>query len=139
MSNRHAKPVTAESLLREFVVALVGEEFNLRPSPSEEREIAKYAAKFDEWARGKPMTNLTGKLIVYNLTPDQAIAATLGNGTCEDLGGTDHNGEQVFNCSKCGCVLRLYDNEGVNTLCTHFVYDYPRFCPSCGRELRGDA
>ena len=69
------------------------------------------------------------------LTPEQAVAATLGAGTCRDLGGTDANGEQVFNCSECGCVLSLYDRDGSNNLCTSFVFDYPRFCPECGARV----
>jgi hypothetical protein len=55
--------------------------------------------------------------------------------TCKDLGGTGANGEDVFNCSECGCVLSLYDGEGVNTLYTSFIYDYPRFCPECGKRI----
>lgn len=69
------------------------------------------------------------------LTPAQAIAATLGPGTCHDLGGTGANGEQVFNCSECGCVLSLYDRDGSNNLCTSFIFDYPRHCPECGRKV----
>lgn len=56
-------------------------------------------------------------------------------GTCKDLGGTGANGEQVFNCSECGCVLSLYDRDGTNTLCTGFIYDYPRYCPACGAKV----
>lgn len=62
-------------------------------------------------------------------------AATVGVGTCKDLGGTGANGEDVFNCSECGCVLSLYDGEGVNTLCTSLIHDYPRFCPECGARV----
>ena len=69
----------------------------------------------------------------------QAIAdelnAKLGSGTCDDLGGIDANGESTFHCSKCGCILSLYDSEGVNTLCTSFICDYPRFCPECGARI----
>lgn len=70
-----------------------------------------------------------------DLTPEQAIAATLGAGTCEDLGGTDANGRDVFNCSRCGCVLSLYDIDGSNNLCTSFIFDYPHFCPECGARV----
>lgn len=59
----------------------------------------------------------------------------LGPGTCRDLGGTGANDEQVFNCSECGCVLSLYDRDGSNNLCTSFVFDYPRYCPECGRMV----
>ena len=67
--------------------------------------------------------------------PEQAIEVTLGRGTCHDLGGTGANGEQVFNCSECGCVLSLYDRDGSNNLCTSFIFDYPRHCPECGRKV----
>ena len=66
----------------------------------------------------------------------RAIAATLGAEECEDEGGIGANGEQVFSCSECGCVLSLYDSDGMNTLCTGFVHDYPRFCPSCGKAVK---
>jgi hypothetical protein len=72
------------------------------------------------------------------ITPEQAIDATLGRGTCQDLGGTDENGQQVFNCSKCGCMLSLYYRDGINTMCTHFICDYPRYCPECGAEVVDD-
>lgn len=68
-------------------------------------------------------------------TPEQAIDATLGRGTCRDLSGTGANGEQVFKCSECGCVLSLYDRDGSNNLCTSFIFDYPRYCPECGRKV----
>lgn len=71
----------------------------------------------------------------YRFTPEQAIAATLGRGECQDLGGTGANDEQVFNCSECGCVLSLYDRDGSNNLCTSFIFDYPRYCPECGRKV----
>lgn len=75
-------------------------------------------------------------LRMFDATPEQAIAATLGGGECEDEGGIGANGEQAFNCSECGCVLSLYDSDGANTLCTGFVHDYPRFCPACGRSVK---
>ncbi len=94
----------------------------------------------------------------HDLTPEQAIDVTLGNdgperskngverssdgvaerGTCHDDGGTDENGRPVFNCDACGCVLSLYHRDGTNTMCTHYIYDYPRFCPACGRKVVGE-
>lgn len=70
-------------------------------------------------------------------TPEQAVAATLGPGTCHDLGGIGANEEQVFRCSECGCILSLYDRDGSNNLCTSFIFDYPRYCPECGRRVIG--
>ncbi len=55
--------------------------------------------------------------------------------TCHDLSGTGANGEQVFHCSECGCVMSLYDLDGANVLCTNHVFDYPRYCPNCGAEV----
>lgn len=55
--------------------------------------------------------------------------------TCHDLSGTGANGEQVFHCSECGCVMSLYDLDGANVLCTNHVFDYPRYCPNCGRMV----
>ena len=69
------------------------------------------------------------------ITPEQAVEATLGRGTCHDLGGIGANGEQVFNCSECHCVLSLYDRDGSNNLCTSFIFDYPRYCPECGKRV----
>ena len=54
---------------------------------------------------------------------------------CDDLGGVDYSGKPVFHCSKCSCVMSLYDSEGINTLCTNFICDYPRFCPECGSKV----
>lgn len=71
------------------------------------------------------------ELTVYTVTPQQAIDATLGRGECKDTGGADE-----FCCSECGCVLRLTDRDGLNTLCTGFIVDCPHYCPSCGRQVQ---
>lgn len=49
-------------------------------------------------------------------TPEQAIDATLGRGTCHDVA---LEGEW-FECSTCGCVRQLL---------------HPNFCPNCGRKV----
>ena len=79
--------------------------------------------------------HLSVDVAIMDASPEQAIAATLGRGTCHDASGFNENGEQVFNCDACGCVLSLYDRDGTNTMCTHYIYDYPRFCPACGRKV----
>lgn len=50
------------------------------------------------------------------LTPEQAIDATLGRGTCHD---TALEGEW-FECSECGTVRQLI---------------HPRYCPACGKRV----
>ena len=57
---------------------------------------------------------------IYHLTPEQAIDATLGRGTCHDTWDTELTGRLRFKCSECGAVpLEIT----------------PRFCPACGREV----
>ena len=53
---------------------------------------------------------------VWSCTPAQAIAATLGAGTCHDVA---IEGEW-FECSECRTVKRLI---------------HPNFCPNCGRKV----
>jgi hypothetical protein len=69
----------------------------------------------------------------YRKLPKEGEVAERGD--CHDAGGTDENGQQVFNCDACGCVLSLYHRDGTNTMCTHFIYDYPRYCPACRRRV----
>ena len=63
----------------------------------------------------------TGEVTVYHLTPEQAIEATLGRGTCEYVSWVaDNIAGIVFRCSKCGNV------------------EWPRprnYCPNCGRRV----
>ena len=50
-------------------------------------------------------------------TPEQAVEATLGRGTCHDVA---IEGEW-FECSECGTVKQLI---------------HPNYCPRCGREVK---
>lgn len=73
------------------------------------------------------------RLIVLHATPAQAIAATVGAGTCEDNGFI---GDDVwyFTCSKCGCEFEYMD----------FACEFaegrglgrPNFCPNCGCKVK---
>lgn len=66
-----------------------------------------------------------GKLLVRHgvdyLTPAQAIAATLGAGTCTDIG------RYCFTCSECGWAA----NEPHHALGGF----WPTYCPNCGRRV----
>lgn len=68
-----------------------------------------------------------GSLVVDMLTPEQAIAATLGSGTCElvetDSYSNANEVVHVLECSACG------------KSCEHVNGSYPK-CPHCGREVR---
>lgn len=73
-------------------------------------------------------------------TPEQAVEATLGRGTC-DMEFTqaaqfgDPNGEDsvfdvgMFRCTACG--TETYGMWNDNDECR----EWPRYCPSCGRRV----
>lgn len=56
-----------------------------------------------------------------DLTPEQAVEATLGRGTCKDTG------RYCFTCSECGWTA----NE------PHHILGgfWPYYCPNCGRKV----
>jgi hypothetical protein len=60
-------------------------------------------------------------LRMFDATPEQAIAATLGNGTCEIVLGEDDYGCDAMVCSKCF--------KKIDDACS------PNYCPSCGRRV----
>jgi len=63
------------------------------------------------------------------LTPEQAIAATVGHGTCHDKNGFDP--EIGFECTVCGAMVDCYMVTPVDT--GHEVQ--LKFCPNCGRRV----
>jgi len=68
------------------------------------------------------------------ITPEQAIAATLGSGTCRDEGDPSD-----FLCSECGA--RMYIDTGetytmIDSLGN--IIEQPNFCPNCGRRIKED-
>ena len=69
-------------------------------------------------------------LAVYNLTPEQAIAATLGSGTCElhDCDGSfSPVNRPVWRCD-CGAFMTQYTDAT--------TYHKPRFSPNCGKAVK---
>ena len=61
---------------------------------------------------------------LLRVSPEQAIEATLGRGTCHNLWDVELTGRLRFQCSKC---------EAVSLEIT------PRYCPVCGRQVVDDA
>ena len=64
-----------------------------------------------------------GKLAMFthDITPEQAVEATLGRGECRNL-------SKYVNWFECSCCGWTYD----------FVtdpYSGPRYCPNCGRRI----
>lgn len=74
--------------------------------------------------------SMDGTLIVTGLTPEQAIAATLGSGTGEWV--LEHSGTlyDKWRCSKCGYLF-------VEPRCDQGYMDLEaNFCPKCGVDFR---
>ena len=76
-------------------------------------------------------SNSGKRLAVYNLTPAQAIAATLGAGTChaiisDNLTESEGMGDAWADCSECGHLLFVL---------TDLNSEPPNFCPNCGRRV----
>ncbi len=71
-----------------------------------------------------------------NLTPEQAVEATLGRGTChietEESGFlTFMNVQREHTCGHCGTAFSLWYYTEDGDECD----EKPRFCPRCGREV----
>ena len=69
-------------------------------------------------------------LRLFDLTPEQAIEATLGRGECRVVCSREYIECKVdfFECSECGWSGAIDD---MKALC-----EYPRYCPNCGRKVR---
>ena len=74
---------------------------------------------------------LTGNVTVYHLTPEQAVEATLGRGTCEILGYDDGYDEGVDG------EMYQYADPRYFLSCEHEAYGSvaPNYCPVCGRKV----
>lgn len=59
-------------------------------------------------------------------TPEQAIAATLGRGECNDVWGDDPFA--AFRCSECGARHNVRSASDKHVI---------RFCYNCGRRVKG--
>lgn len=62
----------------------------------------------------------TLKVSMFDITPEQAIAATLGRGECHNIAGM----EDVFECSACGGRYAVWE-----------IRRWARYCPDCGRRI----
>lgn len=67
----------------------------------------------------------------YEVTPEQAIEATLGRGTChpvanDNLNESEGTGDAWANCSECGYLLCVLTDPSS---------PMPNYCPKCGRKV----
>lgn len=119
----------------------------LRAMLDERGEFYKTSGNRTWW--GRPIDMLTGKpinvfhnqaqpmgedrlLVELQLaTPEQAIAATLGSGTCkaiisDNLTESEGTGDAWADCSECGHLLYVLTDPNSEP---------PNFCPNCGRRV----
>ena len=76
-----------------------------------------------------PLANGELGMDVWSCTPEQAIAATLGPGTCHDT-----HEDRWFHCSACGFGI---DDMYINEEDGYSPAGQPRYCPNCGRKVVG--
>ena len=75
-------------------------------------------------------------LRAYCVTPEQAVEATLGRGTCRDVRSTDHT--IAFECSECGCWVAYDEYWETGIYVPHETgqeHIHPHYCPNCGRKV----
>ena len=70
-------------------------------------------------------------LRAYCVTPEQAVAATLGPGTChavisDNLAESEGTGDAWADCSECGHLLFVLTDPSSQP---------PNYCPECGRRV----
>lgn len=90
---------------------------------SESTGVYRFAA--DETSGGRMQVRM------FNLTPEQAIEATLGKETCEILGYDDGYDEGVDG------EMYQYADPRYFLSCEHEAYGSipPKYCPECGRKV----
>lgn len=73
-------------------------------------------------------------LTAFCITPEQAVAATLGPGTCRDVAEFRGFGTKTeFRCSECGYEYSAVGGFG----CDYGDEPDFRYCPSCGARVIG--
>lgn len=89
-----------------------------------------------ECAYIQSMSDRLGQLS-FMATPEQAVEATLGRGTCKDV----CNSVSEFTCSACGfnCDLTSWISlfDGDDGRHRHHHHGTPNYCPNCGAKVVG--
>ena len=76
---------------------------------------------------------LDGRIVLRRTcTPEQAIDATLGRGTCHDDGDPGD-----FCCSECGVRMFTNTSDTYTMIAAdeHTIIKHPNFCPNCGKQV----
>ena len=95
-------------------------------------------------SRGYSAEDETNRLFVelQLATPERAVAATLGPGTCHNISKVmDEHGQARFVCSECGAWIdsrMLWNPEYRNGESPWVSGCKLNYCPNCGRKVSGD-
>ena len=129
--------MTGNEILREMLTerGVVWEAFD---DFEQTTQWSTHNGAFVYWARERD-----GKLLVEttapakcsaSYTPEQAIAATLGRGTCHNEGD-----QKDFLCSECGARMFIDTGETYTMIDSlGNIIEQPSFCPNCGRRVEVD-
>ena len=91
-----------------------------------------YTEDVDYSGMTDPMLFLTvGSQLTF--TPEQAIATTLGAGTCKNVSDPPDG----FLCSECGWGDFAEPSHLLTGSCYAGLAKGPRYCPNCGRKVEG--
>jgi len=115
----HVREMSATERLRALLTEH-GVEWRRTPHYSSESIDNETVFRGDgiEWYANDHLNGRLGlRTARYEVTPEQAVAATLGRGTCRDCLGE----VEPFECSE--CHRRLNEMK------------FPRYCPNCGRRV----
>ena len=82
------------------------------------------------WAFMEHRDGSFSKLTAYHLTPEQAIEATLGRGTCRM-----EKRHMDWRCTGCGEIVGTDDPTSELFIDGNAV-ELWRYCPNCGRKVR---
>lgn len=93
-----------------------------------------------EWHANDHMNGRLGlRALKYEVTPEQAIEATLGRGECgaevEVVEFSQMQEIHRFTCSECGESFGAEEHGGLFGLVLDKV-KLPNYCPNCGRAVR---
>lgn len=130
--------MTATDKLRCLLDELGVEHYN---GWSGEIRYTKWQGNYGMWFLTHDSFGTDGELLYVqgiNMTPEQAVEATLGLGTCKvdvlntgDCAGYECS-EYIMHCNGCGHEFGhvLYNEDG-----DVWMSEPPRFCPNCGRKV----
>jgi len=91
-------------------------------SESQDNETV-FAGDGIEWYANDHLNGMLGlRAAKYEVTPEQAIEATLGRGKCIYEIAAFGDGKAWFQCSECGGMASA-------------EYDPPKYCPHCGCKV----